>query len=126
MESYENTNLFLNIFKGVGFSVIFTIVSLFIFSLLLVYTDIDESLMQPVVIVITGVSILLGSFIGNRKSRKNGILKGGAIGLIYIICIYLISSAINGGNFSLNIQSIIMMSVGIVGGIIGGIIGVNV
>ena len=119
MESYENTNLFLNIFKGVGFSVIFTIVSLFIFSLLLVYTDIDESLMQPVVIVITGVSILLGSFIGNRKSRKNGILKGGAIGLIYIICIYLISSAINGGNFSLNIQSIIMMSVGIVGGIIG-------
>lgn len=116
----------LNILKGVIISLLFTIVCLFIFSCLLVYTDISESLMQPVVIVITGVSILIGSSIGNRKSGKNGMLNGAAVGIIYILCIYIISSIVNSGNFALGVQSLIMIAIGILGGIIGGIIGVNV
>ena len=118
--------MFLNILKGVGISVVFTIICLFIFSCLLVFTDLSESLMQPVIIIVTGVSILIGSSIGNRKVKKNGIINGAIVGLIYILCIYLISSVIGGGDFALNMQAIIMMAVGIVCGIIGGIIGVNV
>ena len=115
----------INILKGVGISLIFTLICLFIFSCLLVYTELSESLMQPVIIVITGVSILIGSSIGNLKSKKNGILNGAIVGIMYILCIYIISSVANGGNFALNMQSLIMMIIGIVGGIIGGIIGVN-
>lgn len=126
MESYEKSNTFFNILKGVIISLIFTIVCLFIFSCLLVYTDVSENLMQPVIIVITGISILLGSSIGNRKATKNGIVNGAIVGIIYILCIYIISSIVNGGNFMLNMQSFIMISMGLIGGIIGGIIGVNV
>ena len=126
MESYESTNVVFNIFKGVAFSVIFTILSLIIFSFLLVYTNISESLMQPVVIVITGVSILLGSSIGNIKAKKNGMINGAIIAGIYILLLYLISSAVNGGNFSINMQSLIMMGTGLLGGIVGGIIGINI
>ncbi len=115
-----------NIVKGVIISIIFTFVSLLIFSALLTYTDLSESFMQPVVIVVTGISILIGSSIGNRKTRKNGVINGAIVGIIYILCIYIISSLINGGKFSLNIQSIIMMAVGVVSGIIGGIVGVNI
>lgn len=126
MEKYEKPNTILNILKGVGISVAFTLICLFIFSCLLVFTNISENLMQPVVIVITGISILIGSSIGNRKSTKNGIINGAAVGVIYILAIYLISSIISGGNFALNMQSVIMIAVGIIGGMIGGVIGVNI
>jgi putative membrane protein (TIGR04086 family) len=126
MESYEKSNALINILKGVGISVAFTLICLLIFSCLLVYTNISESLMQPVIIVITGISILLGSSIGNRKATKNGIINGASVGVLYILTIYIISSIISGGNFVLNMQSIIMMIIGIIGGMIGGIIGVNI
>jgi len=56
--------------------------------------------------------------------QKNGILNGGTVGGIYIILLYLISSLLN-WNFSLNLQSIIIIAVGIIFGILGGIVGVN-
>ena len=126
MESFEKSNVLVNISKGVIISVLATVIALFVFSCLLVYTNISESLMQPVVIVITGVSILIGSSIGNIKAKKHGMLNGAIIAGIYIFLLYIVSSAVNGGNFSINIQSLIMMGVGILGGIIGGIIGVNI
>ncbi|MCI9063896.1 MAG: TIGR04086 family membrane protein [Clostridia bacterium] len=125
MEFIEKNNSFLNILKGVAISIIFTAICLFIFSCLLVYTNISESLMQPVIIVITGVSILLGSSMGNRKATKNGILKGALVGGIYILLIYLFSSIASEINFALNVQSVIMVFVGMLCGIVGGIIGVN-
>ena len=124
MEFHENKS-YLNIFKGVLISFIFTIVCLLIFSCLLVYTDISENLMTPVVIVVTGISILIGSSMGNRKNTKNGILNGALVGGIYMLLIYLLSSICNEISFSLNMQSIIMICVGVIGGILGGIIGVN-
>ena len=126
MENFEKSNVLVNITKGVIISVLATLVLLFIFSCLLVYTNISESLMQPVVIIITGVSILIGSSIGNIKAKKNGMLNGAIIAGIYILLLYLISSAVNGGNFSINMQSLIMMGVGLLGGVIGGIIGINI
>ena len=126
MESYENSNVILNILKGLVISIIFTLICLFVFSCLLVYTDINENLMQPVIIVITGISILIGSSIGNRKTKKNGILNGAIVGILYILCIYIISSIVNGGDFRLGMQSLIMIGIGLLGGIIGGVIGVNI
>lgn len=126
MESFERNNIFLKIIKGVVISIIFTLISLTIFSALLTYTNLSENLIQPVVISVTGISILVGSFFTTRKVTKNGIIKGISVGLIYILLIYLISSVINNANFSLSIGSIIMITVGILCGAIGGIIGVNV
>lgn len=125
MENYEKSNLFFNILKGVIISLLFTVVCLFIFSCLLVYTNINENLMQPVVIVVTGISILIGSSIGNRTTDKNGIVNGAIVGVVYILCIYLISSIIN-ENFLFNIQSLIMIATGVIAGAVGGIIGVNI
>ena len=47
-----------NIFKGVGISLILTIILLFIFSLILAYTTVNENTITPVIIVITAISIL--------------------------------------------------------------------
>ncbi len=126
MEIFENNNVFFKIIKGVGISFAFTLICLTIFSALLTYTSLSENLIQPVVISVTGISILAGSFFSTRKVEKNGILKGITVGLIYIVLIYFISSIVNNGNFSLNLGSIIMILAGIICGAIGGIIGVNI
>lgn len=124
METGTITNNIKNIFKGVGIALLTTIILLLIYSLVLTYTNVSENTITPVIIVITATCILLGSSIGNMKIRKNGLLNGGAIGGIYILILYLISSIWN-WKFALNIQSLIMIFAGIIFGVIGGIIGVN-
>ena len=115
-----------SIIKGVGISIISTIICLTIFAILLVYTNMSESLIQPVIFGVTAISILMGSCIANRKMSKNGILNGCIIGFIYVFLIYMISSIINNMEFSVNFGSTIMFILGIIGGSIGGIIGVNI
>ena len=126
METFEKNNVILKIFKGVRISFAFTLICLTIFSALLTYTSLSESLIQPVVISVTGISILVGSFFVTRKVGKNGIIKGIGVGLIYIFLIYVISSVVNGGSFALTMGSVIMILIGILCGAIGGIIGVNI
>ena len=117
----ENT---MHIAKGVGIALIITVVCLLIFALVLTYTSINENTINPVTLIITGVSVFLGSFLGNVKIKKNGILNGGIIGLAYLLILYLISSLLN-WSFGLSIQSVIMIVVGIICGISGGVLGVN-
>ena len=123
MQINENRTL-INILKGVGISLIATLVMLIIFSIILTYTNIQENVINPVIMIITAISILIGSSLENIKIKKNGLINGGIIGAVYIIIIYSISSILN-WRFSLNIQSLIMIGVAIVFGILGGIIGVN-
>ena len=126
MEVHQNieNNFFINIVKGVGIAFITTIVLLLIFSAILTFTDMNESVINPVIITATGISILIGSSIGNNKIKKNGLLNGALVGAIYILIIYIVSSLLN-WRFNLNMQSLIMIAVGMIFGMLGGIIGVN-
>lgn len=126
METYLGTdnNIIKNIAKGVGISLLATCILLLIFSVIMTYTNISEQVINPVIMVITALCILMGSSIGNIKIKKNGILNGALVGGIYIFTLYIISSLLN-WEFGLNIQSLIMIAIGIIFGILGGIIGVN-
>lgn len=125
MEVYQGKNkTVIYIAKGVGIAFFMTFLLLVILATVLTYTNVSEEVINPVIIIITAISILIGSSIGNIKIKKNGLLNGGLIGGIYIFTIYLISSILN-GKFGLEIQSIIMIVIGMIFGILGGIIGVN-
>lgn len=113
-----------NVIKGVIISIIFTLIFLFIFSIILTYTNVSESFIAPVIIVITAISIFIGSSIGNIKLKKNGMLNGAFVGGIYLLLIYLLSG-ITSQNFALSTQSIIIIIAGMICGMFGGIIGVN-
>jgi len=112
------------IIKGVIISIICTLIFLFIFSIILTYTSLEESFITPVIIVITAISIFIGSSIGNINIKKNGLVNGGLIGGIYLLSIYLLSGILN-QNFSLSTASIIIIVAGMICGMFGGIIGVN-
>lgn len=125
----DGSNLEINnnigiIAKGVIIAIIASMVLLLVFSAILTYTTIPESVSNPVIIVITAVSILIASQISTRKIKKNGIVNGAIIGGIYIITLYLISSIVT-GNFSLGVNAIVMIIASIIAGMFGGVIGVN-
>ena len=120
----KENNTIATIAKGIGISLLITVIALIIFSIILTYTNIEENVINPVIMIITAISILIGSSIENTKIKKNGLINGGMIGGCYILIIYLISSILN-WKFSLNVNSIIMIVAAIIFGILGGIIGVN-
>jgi len=107
----------IQIVKGCIISIILAVILLFIFSLILTYTSVSENTIVPVIIVITAISILIGSSISSAKLKKNGLLNGGVIGIAYMLIFYLISSIASGG-FALNTSAIIMLITGIVAGIL--------
>lgn len=119
----ESSNI-ISILKGSFAALIITLVSLFIVAAIFSFTELSESLIPNIIIIITSVSILIGSVISSLKIGKMGIVNGIFVGLIYIITIYLLSSITVCG-FGFNIKSIVMIISSIVLGMIGGIIGVN-
>lgn len=108
----------IQIIKGVGVALLTTLVCLIIFAIILTYTSVGEACIDPVIIVITGASILLGSFLSNIKMKKNGMLNGGIVALTYLLILYVISSLLN-WKFGLSLRSLIMLVVGIIFGIFG-------
>ena len=123
MESSSN-KFIKKIFKGVLISLVVSFVLLAIFAIVLTYTSVSENTIVPVIIVVTGISILVGTILESRKIVKNGIGLGGIIGLVYVLILYIISSLLN-ADFSINTQSFILILVAIFSGMIGGLIGVN-
>ena len=80
------------IVKGYIIALIISLISLFVYSVVLVNTDIQEYTIKPVVTIIIAISILIGSSISSMKIRKNGILNGFCVGGIYLLSLYVLSS----------------------------------
>ena len=120
----QNNILRIRIIRGSLFSIIISVIGLLIFAIVLTNSNVSEDVIPIVIIVISNLSILIGSIICNKRIEKNGIVNGMLVGLIYLIIIYLASSiAIKSFNF--NMKSVIMILCSIISGTIGGIIGVN-
>lgn len=120
----EKNNYLLPILIGSIISFVLTLIMIFIISVLLCNTNLNESVINPFIIFSSSFSILIGGFCATKKIEKNGIIIGGILGLIYILTIYIISSILN-STFVLNTNSIILIISGIICGAIGGIFGVN-
>ena len=122
-ENLKKSN-YIYILRGIIVSVLITMLGLLIFSIILTKTNTSEATIFPVVVVITAISILIGSFIASGKIKNKGIVNGAIVGGCYMLVIYLLS-IIMGKSFSLNVQSFVTIIAAIIAGIIGGILGVN-
>ncbi len=111
--------------KGIAISFIFTVIALLILSAVLTYSSVSENIESSSIIVINTISILIGSSFCTIKEKNRGMLKGIAVGGIYIGIIYIISSIVS-MKFTLNFNSIIIIITSIISGAVGGIIGVNI
>lgn len=120
-----NSNNILKIFKGVITSVIINLILLLLLSIVLTYSNVSETVIPISIVIISGVSILIGSLLITKSMRRNGIMYGGIIGIIYIMLLYIISSIVSKG-FGVNIYSILMIIFSVIAGMFGGILGVNI
>ena len=123
IEEIAGSNM-LKIIKGSIIAIMLSLVLLLIFALLLAYTNVPESIISPVIIVISAISILVGSFMSSIKIKKQGIVNGGIVGGIYMAVLYLLSSMVQ-NDFGVNSYAIIMIAASILAGCFGGILGVN-
>ena len=112
------------IFKSTIFSYLFTIILFAILSLILTFSNLSDSFIPTAVVIISIVSILLGSSLASLNSRSHGWLMGLLVGLSYFFILYFISSLLISG-FSINLTTIYLALGMAFTGIIGGIIGIN-
>jgi putative membrane protein (TIGR04086 family) len=113
----ENKSGITSLIKGILIAYGITLLLILIYSVILTYTNIQESTISPVILIITVISILIGSSIGSNKIKKNGLFNGGAIGFIYIMILYIISSFTKTG-FSLNMYAGLMIIFSILAGMV--------
>ncbi len=110
--------------KGLIVSYIITLPTFAIFALILTYSNYPEKMISPVVVVATLVSVVVAGSTATRNVKSKGWLNGGIVGFVYMLILYLISS-IAYRDFSVNVDMIVMMAIGLLAGAIGGIIGIN-
>lgn len=110
--------------KGIVISFAITIILFYILGIILSCTAMPEKVINPAIIIITGVSILIATSIVTIRVQDKGMMRGGLIGATYFIFIYLISSLLL-KNFDINVYSTIMFAVSFLCGGVGGVVGIN-
>ena len=119
----KNALLF-SVAKGALVAVCVSLVLVLLFAFLLKFTNIPESAIKPVNQVIKGLSILIGVFVGLKRSKELGLVSGLLIGFIYTIVAFIIFSIL-GGIFAFDLTFLTDILFGAVMGAICGIICVN-
>ena len=113
------------ILKGVfgSYLMLFGFIALFAF--ILANSNINDSLIKPVMIGITFLTLSINTFINVRKVDTKGYIYGLIIGIIYAVILFIISLILN-KNIELSMYSYIQILVSIVAGMLGGILSVNI
>ena len=78
----RSTSNFVKILIGSLISLIISIVLLLVISIILTYTDVSENIITTSVIIISALSIFIGSIISAININKNGIINGSIVGAI--------------------------------------------
>lgn len=100
------------------------IISSFIFSLILHFTQTQENSIAFLVTLISFFSVFVGGFVCGGKGKQKGWLIGGMTGIIYSSIILLYQYLGHGGGFTL--EQIIYYTCYILTAMMGGVLGVNI
>lgn len=120
----KGLNYILLVFKGLIFSLIITILLVFILSLVLLYTPFKESKIPLFNTVIMIVSITIGSIYVSTKIGENGWINGGILGILYFLVLVLLNYLFF-KPFFVDMYLLGKFILSLITGVIGGIIGIN-
>ena len=116
-----------SILKGIKFIIISYITSLvliFAFTALIVYTDVPEEAGGIGVGIITFLGAFLSGLLFGRSTKRGGLLWGGIQGCLNILGLFVLGIALY-GEIGETSDMILKVIIGCICGSIGGIIGVN-
>lgn len=119
-----NKKDFFEIFKGVIFSLIISVLTVIVFAIIVKFANLSSKTVEIVNIALKIISILVGTLLA-VGSGKQGLFKGGIIGLLFVLVSYLVFSLIN-GSFSVNPLTAFDVIFCLVAGLLSGVFAVNV
>lgn len=123
----ENTGIFPSIVavvKNVAVTYLLMIVCLFVFAIVVTYTDFPDALVPSVVLVMTIVSVMLAGVLTARKNRSKGWLCGAVSGALYMLTLYILS-CFAFRSADVGPDTLAMLAIGVFSGTFGGILGIN-
>lgn len=118
----EKSDFAFKISRGILVAITLTTISLLIYSLLMNYVDFSLQATKIVYMVISCLSVVLGSMYASRKNGQKGWLCGFGVAIGYMAILLIITSLLNSGspfNMTALVQVIIACAVGILSGMLG-------
>jgi putative membrane protein (TIGR04086 family) len=108
-----------------GFTTIIGIIVItsFIFSLILKFTNLQESSVSWILLAITFLALFIGGFVSGGKGKVKGWLSGGATGLLFTFIVFIFQYL--GYDQPFTMQQLFYHIGLLVTAMMGGIIGVN-
>ncbi len=125
MENSLKSKNFLQILKGVGVSLVVSLVGILVFAFVLRFVNMGDNLIKIINQVIKVLSVLLGVSLTLKKDKTKGLLKGAGVGALYTLLAYLVFSVLV-GNFNFGLSLVFDTIFASVIGLICGVIFVNV
>lgn len=119
-----NKKDFFEIFKGIVFSLLISIFSVIIFAIIVKFANLSAKTVEIVNTALKILSIFLGTLLAIGSGRQ-GLFKGGLIGLLFVLVSYLVFSLIN-GSFSVNPLTAFDVIFSLAAGLLSGVFAVNV
>ena len=113
-----------SIIKGALVALSVSLISILVFAFIMRFVSVADSAIKPINQVIKILSVMIGVFVGLKKSREMGLISGLLVGILYTI-IAFISFSILDGSFSFSATLINDLLFGAITGAICGIIFVN-
>jgi putative membrane protein (TIGR04086 family) len=111
------------ILSGLIYSLIMMAIGTIITSLLLMFTNTQESSLTTLTYIIHGTSLFVGGWVGGKRAGSRGWYYGGMLGIMYSLLIIIVGFlAFDAG---LNLQTLQLIAITFSAGALGGILGVN-
>lgn len=116
-------NSFSAILYGVITTFIIVLASSVVLSLLLRFTNIQESSLTWVILTLSFLALFIGGFVSGGKGKQKGWLVGGGTGLLFTLLVFLVQFL--GYQTSFSIEQTAYHIGYIIVAVLGGVIGVN-
>ena len=125
IDASRDHTVFFGILKGSLIALTISLLGVLIFAFVLRFVPLADSVISPVNQVIKGISILIGTLIGLKKTKEMGLVSGLLIGFLYTALAFVTFSILDGGfHFSTTLLNDLLF--GSIIGAICGIIAVNI
>lgn len=115
---------FIPILKGLLAGIIAIVILYGIFSILMSALDSPNKYTYPATLIGLIISLPIAGFTAVKVSDNKKPAIGGFCGLVYIILLFIVSSVMN-KDFSIGLNTLILLIIGVAAGTIGGLLYIN-
>jgi putative membrane protein (TIGR04086 family) len=109
--------------SGLLYALIMMVLGTLIVSLLLLWSNVQESSLPTYGKIIHGIAIFVGGWVAGKRSGARGWYFGGVLGLLYALIVWIVGFLAYDN--SLNLTSLALLSGSFGTGALGGMLGVN-